>query len=271
MASITVDGRTIAFDDVGAGDPVLWLQGTGESRRAWGFQIAEFSQRYRCVAIDHRDVGESSYVTGSYSPADLAGDAAAVMDHLGLAPSHVVGYSLGGAAAQELAISRPDLVRSLVLLSTWARSDEWFKAQMRNWKAIRERYRDDEAAFLDAFGPWAWSPATYATPGLVDGLHAAMMAEEPQQRPDGWMRQCDADMAHDAAGRLGSVSIPVLVVVGEDDICTPPRYARELCALLPNAELHTIPNAGHGAYGERPPAFIEAVAGFLAKHEGLTA
>jgi 3-oxoadipate enol-lactonase len=265
MASITVDGRTIAYDDVGSGDPVVWLQGTGESRQAWIVQMNEFSVSYRCVAIDNRDVGESSYVDEPYAPADLAVDAAAVMDHLGLGPSHVVGYSLGGATAQELAIARPDLVRSLVLLSTWARSDGWFKAQMRNWQGIRERYRDDEPAFLDAFGVFAWSPATYATPHLVEGLHKAMLSG-PAQRPDGWMRQCEADAAHDAADRLGAVTVPALVIVGEDDICTPPRYARELCALLPNAELLTIPDAGHGAYAEKPAIFNEAVATFLAKH-----
>lgn len=264
MASITVDGRAIAFDDAGSGEPVVWLQGTGESRQGWIVQMNEFPAGNRCVAIDHRDVGESSYVSEPYTPADLAADAAALMDHLSLGPSHIVGYSLGGAVAQELAISRPDLVRSLVLLSSWARSDGWFKAQMRSWQAIRQRYWDDEPAFLDALGVFLWSPATYATPGLVDGFHTAMVSEDPRQRPDGWMRQCDADIAHDAADGLGTVTVPTLVIVGDDDICTPPRYARELCALLPNAELLEIPDAGHGAFAESPAVFNQAVAAFLA-------
>lgn len=265
MAAIEVEGRAIAFDDVGTGDPIVWLQGTGESRRAWDDQIAELSKTYRCVAVDHRDVGESSYVEDPYTPADLASDAAAVVDHLALGASHIVGYSLGGAAAQELAIARPDLVRSLVLLSTWARSDEWFKAQMRNWQAIRRRYRDDEATFLEVLGPWLWSPQTYATPGAVDRFHAAMMADDPQQRPDGWMRQCEADIAHDAGDRLAGVTARALVIVGNDDICTPPRFSHELCDLLPNAELVGIPDAGHGAYLERPQIFVDAVRSFLAK------
>ena len=266
MASITVDGRTIAYDDVGSGDPVVWIQGTGESKKAWLPQTKVFSKTYRCIATDHRDVGESSYVDEPYSPKDLASDVAAVMDHLSAGPAHVVGYSLGGATAQELAIARPDLVRSLVLLSTWARSDEWFKGEMRSWQALRRAYIDDEAAFLDALGPWLWSPATYAVPGRVERLHALMMAEEPAQRPDGWIRQCDADIAHDAAARLGSVVVPALVIVGRDDICTPPRFARELCELLPDAELLEIPDGGHGVFTEQAAIFNEAVAAFLAKH-----
>lgn len=265
MPTVRVEDRDIAYGESGTGDPILWLQGTGESRQAWIAQTLEFSERYRCIATDHRDVGESSYVDEPYTPKDLASDAAAVMDDLGAGPAHIVGFSLGGAVAQELAIARPDLVRSLVLLSTWASTDGWFAAQMRNWQSIRRLHWDDERAFLDALGPWLWAPATYAVPGMVDAFHTLLEAEDPPQRPDGWIRQCDADLAHDAASRLDGVAVPVLVIVGEDDICTPPRYARELCRLLPSAELITIPDAAHGVAGEKPHELNTAIARFLQK------
>jgi 3-oxoadipate enol-lactonase len=266
VSTLEVDGRRIAYEEWGDGEPIVWLQGTGESRQGWAGQIPELSETFRCIATDHRDVGESSYVDAPYTPANLAVDAAAVMDHIGVGAAHIVGFSLGGATAQELALARPDLVRSLVLLSTWARTDGWFEAQMRNWQAIRRAHWDDERGFLDALGPWLWSPATYAISGLVDGLHTLMAAEDPAQRPDGWIRQCDADVAHDAAARLGSLDVPALVIVGEDDLCTPPRYARELCSLLSSAELVTIPDAGHGAVAEKAAVVNPAIAGFFAKH-----
>ncbi len=265
MPTVKVDDRVIGYDDLGAGDPIVWLQGTGESRQAWIGQTAEFSENYRCITTDHRDVGESSYVEEPYTPKDLARDAAAVMDAVGTGPAHIVGFSLGGATAQELALARPDLVRSLVLQSTWASTDAWFIAQMRNWQSIRREHWDDEPAFLTALGPWLWSPATYAIDGMVDGLHALLLAEDPQQRPDGWIRQCEADIAHDAASRLGAITAPVLVVVGEDDLCTPPRYSRQLISLLPSAELVTIPDAGHGVAGEKPHELNAAIARFLEK------
>jgi len=266
VPEVPVDDRVIAYDEFGSGDPVIWLQGTGESRHGWAAQMSDFPARWRCVVTDHRDVGESSYVPEAYTPADLAGDAAAVMEALGTGPAHLIGYSLGGAAAQELALARPDLVRSLVLVSTWARTDGWFASQMRNWQSIRRAHWDDEAGFLDALGPWLWSPATYAMTGRVDAFHRLMAAEEPLQRPDGWIRQCDADIAHDAASRLRAIDVPVLVIVGEDDICTPPRYARELCALLPAADLVTIADAGHGALAEKPAEVNKAIATFLDAH-----
>lgn len=266
MATIDIDGRVIAFEEWGDGDPILLLQGTGESRQGWAGQIPTLAESYRCIATDHRDVGESSYVEDSYTPADLAADAIAVIESVDLGPAHIVGYSLGGAAAQELALARPDLVRSLVLLSTWAASDPWFVAQMRNWQTIRRAHWDDERAFLDALGPWLWSPATYAIPGLVDGLHTLLEHEDPPQRPEGWIRQCDADIAHDAAPRLGDVTASALVIVGEDDICTPPRYSHELCALLPSAELVAIPDAAHGGVGEKPGEVSAAIEDFVSKH-----
>jgi 3-oxoadipate enol-lactonase len=266
MPSVEVDGRTIAYEAQGSGDPVVLVHGTGQSRQGWVAQVTALAERYRCIATDHRDVGESSYDEAPYAPADLAADVAAVLDRLGTGPAHLVGYSLGGAVVQELALLRPDLVRSLVLVATWARSDPWFQATMRSWQSLRRAHWEDDRAFLDALGPWLWSPVTYATPGLVDGLHTLIAAQDPAQRPDGWIRQCEADIAHDAAARLGRLRVPALVVCGADDITTPLRYARELAGLLPEAELVVVEGAGHGVIGERPAEVNALLERFLAAH-----
>lgn len=265
MLSLRIDGRTIAVRERGSGDPVLLLNGTGESGATWAEQIDVLSGRFRCVAIDNRDTGGSSCVDRPYAPADLAGDAAGVIEALDLGPSHVIGYSLGGAVAQELALARPDLVRSLTLVSTWAASDPWFVAQMRGWQAIRRAHWEDEAGFLDALAPWLFAPQTFAEPGAVDRIYAWAAAMETPQRPEGWIRQCEADIVHDAAGRLGEVRAPALVIVGEEDICTPPRYARALRDLLPSAELLVIPGAAHAAVFEQADAVGRAIGSFLTR------
>jgi pimeloyl-ACP methyl ester carboxylesterase len=266
MPKVRVGSLDLGYEETGSGDPVLLVNGTGESGQTWLAQVAALAVRYRCVAIDNRDTGQSSYVNEPYTPREMAEDLAGLIDGLGLGPTHVVGYSLGGAAAQELAIGRPELVRSLVLLSTWARSDEWFKAEMRNWAALRTLYWDDEAAFLDALLPWIFSPASYATPGLIEGYVTLGQMREPLQRPEGFMRQLDADMAHDAEDRLGRVRAPTLIIVGEDDLCTPPRYARGLAELIPGSALVTVPSAAHGALWERPDDVNGAILGFLGMH-----
>lgn len=266
MPAVKVGGLWLAYREHGDGDPVLLINGTGESGRTWEATMRALGHRRRCVAYDARDTGDSTYVDATYTPRDLAGDAAGVIEALGLGPCHVVGFSLGGATAQELAIARPELVRSLVLLNTWARSDGWFGAQMRNWQSVRRYHRDDDRAFLQALEAWLLSPATMADPGARARVHR-IWADDVEQAPDGWIRQCEADIAHDAAGRLGQVRAPALVIVGEDDACTPPRYARELCALLPEASLREIPAAGHCAVFERPDEVHAAIADFLSAVE----
>jgi pimeloyl-ACP methyl ester carboxylesterase len=266
MPSVSVRGLDIAYEDLGAGDPVVFIPPTGAAGTVWLAQTMELSERYRCIVADNRDCGRSSYVEAPYMPADLGADIAGLMDALGVGAAHVVGYSLGGAAAQELAIARLDLVRSLVLVSTWAASDEWFKAQMRCWQALRCAHWDDDEAFWRAWFPWVLSPRTYGTPGMVEGLIAFATAQEPRQRADGFLRQCEADIVHDASEGLPGVDAPAIVIVGEEDICTPPRYAGELCDLLPQAELVVIPELAHAALLEGPAPVNAAISEFLAKH-----
>jgi 3-oxoadipate enol-lactonase len=262
LLTVSVGDLRIAYQESGSGNGVLFLNGTGESGATWESQMHALQDGYRCIAIDARDTGESSYIEQPYTPRDLALDAAGAIEELQLQPCHVVGFSLGGAAAQELAIARPELVRSLVLLSTWARTDGWFAAQMRNWQGIRRAHWDDDVAFLQALEAWMFSSATFADDHLRGSIYA-MWAAETRQLPEGWIRQTEADIAHDALDRLGSVRVPALVMVGEDDICTPPRYARELAGVLPSAELVTIPNAGHCAVFEQPDVVARAIRGFL--------
>jgi len=264
VLTVRVGDLDIAYREAGSGDPVLLVNGTGESGATWAGLMGRLQDRWRCVAYDARDTGGSSHAGSAYSPGDLAVDAAGVIEGLGLGTCHVIGYSLGGATAQELALARPDLVRSLVLLSTWARSDAWFVAQMRNWQVIRRAHADDEDAFLRALEPWILSPATFDNPPLLAEVRAMWDADLPDQPFEGWIRQCEADIAHDAADRLGPVGAPALVLVGDDDICTPLRYAEELVDLLPDARLVTMPDAGHCAVFERPVAVADAVAAFLA-------
>lgn len=263
MPIARVHGLDLAYEERGTGDPVVLIPPTGADRTAYVAQAGALEERYRCVLLDNRDSGRSAYVDDPYTPRDLAADAAGVMDHLGIELAHVVGYSLGGAAAMELAIARPDLVRSLVLVSTWPASDPLFVATMRNWQAIRRAAGNDQDAFYRALSPWLFSAATFALPGYVDGFVAISSTLENAQRPDGFLRQCEADVAHDAAGRLGRVRAPAIVLVGDQDVTTPPRFARALCDLIPESELATIPETGHAALWERPDVVNDAILGFL--------
>ncbi|MBI4728107.1 MAG: alpha/beta hydrolase [Acidobacteria bacterium] len=271
MPEVKVRALEIHYEETGSGDPVVLVNGTGESGATWIGQTMDLGERYRCVTPDNRDVGRSSYVSDPYAPADMAADIAGLIERLDLGPSHVIGYSLGGAVVQELAVARPDLVRSLVLLSTWPASDGWFRAEMESWRELARRFSStdgsrwaDEEGFLRALFPRVFAPGTYETPGLIDGFLTFALAEEPAQRPEGFIRQCAADIAHDAGARLAGVRAPSLVIVGDQDICTPPRYSRALAELIPGARSVVIPDAAHCALFERPDLVNAAIMEFLA-------
>lgn len=217
---------------------------------------------FAAITYDARDTGSSSRSADPYTPKDLATDASRLLEALGVEACHVLGFSLGGATAMELAITIPERIRSLVLLSTWAKSDRYFHDQMRNWQAIRRATVGEERAFLQALNPWMFSSKTLEDGERLRAIGAGWM-EEPLQEPEAFIRQTEADIAHDVADRLPEIHAPSLVIVGEDDICTPPRYSIELVEGLSDARLVMIPSAGHCAIYERPDEVHEAVIDFL--------
>ncbi len=120
---VKVDGRRLAYNEVGPSAPkgtILLLTGLAAKRYGWYHQLDEFGRYYRTIALDHRDISDSDEVTEAYTVADMADDGAAAMRALGVQRTHVIGISLGGFVALELALRHPELVDKLVLVSTSA-------------------------------------------------------------------------------------------------------------------------------------------------------
>src|SRR5579871_1321881 len=122
-----VNGLDLHYAQAGEGEDVLLLCGWGDDIGAWDAQVGPFSERYRVTVVDNRGAGQSSLPEGEFTVRDLAADAAALCDAIGVGPAHVMGFSMGGAITQELAIARPDLTRSLVIVGSWAFSDRMFQ------------------------------------------------------------------------------------------------------------------------------------------------
>ena len=237
----------------GRGDDVVLLCGLGDAHDAWEAQIGAFSARFRVTAIDNRGVGQSSLPDGAFGIGDLARDAAGVLDRLGIERAHVAGFSMGGAIAQELALARPDLVRSLVLNGTWCRTDAFLRAALRSicWQAT---IADDERRFLESFLCWVYSPAVFAD-GRIEAFIAAGLDHPHPQDGEAFLRTAAACLAHDTRDRLGAISVPTLIVVGADDILCPPRHAHELAAGIAGSQLIELPGQAHQPFQEDPEAF----------------
>ncbi len=246
------------------GEPLLFLNGLSGDHLYWGGQLRYFSKRFRCLAVDNRDVGQSSYADASYTGRDLANDVAEFLERLEAKPAHVVGLSMGGMIAQQLALSRPELIKSLVLVNTLARADDWFKGTINAFGLIR-RQVGTTTGFFAAILSWWVSHRFLEESERTSWLLWLMQQNPHDQRLEGFLRQLEVLAGHDVFDRLSEIRCPTLIVAGEDDCVSPARYSRQMKERLPHAELVVLPGVGHATPIENPGLFNDLLKGFLSR------
>jgi 3-oxoadipate enol-lactonase len=261
----TSSGTTIYYEEHGEGEPLLCVMGLSADTLAWALQVPAFSERHRTVIFDNRDVGRSSMADGPYEVADMARDALDLADALGLETFHLLGVSMGGAIAQEMALAAPERIRTLTLTVTFARSGAWGQVLSKAWGARvldspRERHVD-ELLLLNL------SEEMFENPEAVEFARSLMLQNPNPQAPEAFARQLDASSRHDTLDRLPSLSMPTHVIGGERDILVPVWKSKEIAGLIPGAKLTVIERAPHGLTMERAQEFNELVLGFIAEHE----
>jgi pimeloyl-ACP methyl ester carboxylesterase len=246
----------------GHGPEVLLIAGLGDPAEAWTAQLDGLADRWRLTAFDNRGVGRSPLPPEGepFDVAAMADDAASVLRTLDIPAAHVMGFSGGSAVAQELALRHPEVVRSLVLVGTWARMDAYGRAMTGTWRWLLDAAPGDRAA-LEAFYLWVYTPRAHAD-GTVERLIDEALAFPHPQSPDAFRRQLDAFLTHDTADRLHLITAPTLVVAGEIDIAAPPRLGRRVAEGIPGAEWLVWPGAAHQPFQETPDEFNRLVDDF---------
>ncbi|MEM7244323.1 MAG: alpha/beta fold hydrolase [Acidobacteriota bacterium] len=262
------DGARLAWTEAGSGEPLLLIMGTGADHGFWGPQVEGLSDRWRVITYDSRGTGASGDFARpeDCTPATLAADAAALLDHLGCGPAHVHGLSLGSCVAQELALARPELVRSLGLHGTWDRSDEWFLHMVESMELALNN--GGLSTFIRSATMWILSPDFHEhQTELLHAVEKGYVENPMPTRVEGVLAHCHADRVHDATERLGSIAVPTLVTAGERDIQVPPRYGERVAAEIPGSTYHlfTGPTASHCACFEMAPEWNRVIGDFLAK------
>ena len=263
---VIVDGRKMAYDEVSPPNPrgvILLLTGLGSKRLGWFKQLEVFGKEYRTIALDHRDTGDSDLATGPYATVDQAEDAAAVLQALGIARAAVVGISMGGFIAQELALRHPDLVAKLVLVSTSAGGAGFAPPEPDVAARLTQPRTGDLGELARATYTRIMGPG-FAASHPEDIERIATIARYRPQSNEAYMRQLQAGWGRDATGRLGELRMPVLVIHGTADPLVPVQNGRYLAEHIPGARLIEYPGTGHIPIIERADDFNRAVLDFLA-------
>ncbi|MGH7311076.1 MAG: alpha/beta fold hydrolase [Candidatus Rokuibacteriota bacterium] len=265
MPKVRVGDIEMFYVEAGAGEPLVLIIGLSGDHMSWGFQIGALAERYRVVAFDNRGAGQTDAPDIPYTTPMMAEDTRGLMDALGIERARVVGVSMGGMTAQELALQHPDRVRALHLGCTMARPDAYLSALSASWRELRTQMGREFA--LRAIGPWLFAPATYnERPEFVEMIFQTGLANPHPQSVTGYLRQSEAVMAHDTLERLAAIRCPTLVSVGEADILLPPRFSQQLAARIPGARLELVPGGGHVYFWEYPDLFNALCLDFFSRH-----
>jgi 3-oxoadipate enol-lactonase len=258
---ITLVGDTeIAFDDIGSGLPVVFLHAFPLNRTMWDPQVTALVGECRCIPIDLRGFGDSS-ACPPYSVDQFADDVIAVLDTLQIQRAVIVGLSLGGYIAFALWRRHRERVRALVLADTRALADTTDAvARRRSLIELAETQGNTAVANVQIAG-LVGKTTRDKRPDIYDAVHR-MIA---QASVEGVVGALEALIARpDSTQTLSTIDVPTLIIVGSEDVVTPPRDARALHAAIPGSRLEVLQQAGHLSNLERPAAFNTVVTEFLA-------
>ncbi|WP_299353282.1 alpha/beta fold hydrolase [uncultured Shimia sp.] len=264
MPHIQVNGTNMHYTDTGQGaETLVFSHGLLWSGEMFEAQVAAFRDRYRCITFDHRGQGQSEVTADGYDMDTLTEDAAALIEALDVGPCHFAGLSMGGFVGMRLAIRRPDLLKSLMLLETSA--DPEPQENHGKYKSLNFVAR--------WIGLWAVAekvmPIMFGQTFLTDPARTkqrarwkkAMIGNHRIGITRAVMGVVNRQPIYD---QLDQINKPTLIVVGDEDVATVPAKSERMKAAIPGAHMVMIPRAGHSSTIEEPEAVNAAIETFLA-------
>ena len=265
MATVKANGIEIYYEVHGAGEPLLLIMGLGANASNWEMQIDDFAREYQVIAFDNRGAGRSEKPMEPYSIHQMAEDAAALMEELGIHSAHVFGMSMGGMIAQELALRHGDRVRALVLGATMAGGPGATlpdAAMMQQWLALAQL---PPAQAIERGLTFLYSEE-YAAVHRDRLVQGALARWELMAPPHALQKQVMAVIAFNTHGRLQDIHHPTLVLHGTNDKIIPFPNSDVLASNIPGARRVAYPGMGHGFLMERAEDVNREVLDFLRPH-----
>ena len=259
MPSIDARGTELHYLRTGEGEPLLLIQGMSATHLAWGRPfLDELERSFDTIVFDNRGMGLSGRAELPFTIADLAADTAALLDALELESTHVVGISMGGMIAQELALAHPDRVRTLTIGASYCGGPEATLMAPEDLQMLGAAYASGEPEqVFRAMWEINLSPDFRADDSRFAAfteMGSALPAPQPVV-----LQQMRACAAHDTHERLGRISLPTLVIHGDTDRLLGYSNGRQIAAAIPGARLATLEGVGHMFWWEQPRRSAELI------------
>ncbi len=261
MPRMVVNGIDVYYETSGHGEPLVFIHGLGSSTRDWAPQVAEFCTKYNVITEDLRGHGQSDKPPGPYSIPMFASDTAGLLGELGTTPAHVVGISLGGAVALQLALDAPALVRSLTVVNSGPSlggTPEQQKAE------IDRRVNIVQQMGMRAMGQ-ALAPNLFPKPEH-ESLRRDFIENWASNDPQAYIEATRSMLGWDVTSQIPGIRCPALILTADQDY-TPVAAKEAYARTMPNARVKVIPNTHHAIPMEAPEAFNVALMQFLAENE----
>jgi len=262
MPNVKVKDINLYYEIHGQGEPLVLIMGLRRNAEWWFRQVPDLSKHFKVLAFDNRGAGRTEKPVMDYSIRLFADDTAGLMEALDIKKAHILGISMGGYIAQELAINYPDRVKSLILGCTSAggkravlMSPERLKKFTANEGLIPELIlrKDMDIYFSDRF-------IREHPEKIKEFVSISLRYYQP---PDAFLRQFAACLKHDTVNRLNRVTVPTLITSGDDDPLVPPENSRILKELIPHAKLIFFPGKRHCFFIEEAERFNQKAIDFL--------
>jgi 3-oxoadipate enol-lactonase len=267
--TVRANGQELYFEVHGEGPPLVLIMGIGYDARLWTLaQVPALSRMFQVVIFDNRDAGRSSQAAAGYTIADMADDVVALMDALDITRAHLLGLSMGGMIAQEFALRHQGRLHRLVLSGCGAAPARVAFDPIRTWTWVKANDTSGEV-FAGQQLTWLFSTAFLRNTEAVQQTIRMLTGNPNPVGPEAYNRQAQAYLRYDALDRLADVKAPTLVIVGEQDLLSPPWICREVADRIPGCQFEIIKGDGssHVVPIERPDEFNHLVTNFLVARE----
>ncbi len=253
----------IHYEIVGNGEPLMLVAGLGGAASYWQPNLEAFAKNYRVLLHDHRGTGKSTPSEMEYTVELMADDLLAVMDAAGISKAHLVGHSTGGSIGQVLAAKAPERIASLVLYASWAEIDSQMQMCLETRRRILRAMGEDEyhrATPIFLYPPYYVRDRKSA---IDTEIEAAIKNSPPKSILDA---RVTGIMKFDGLQYLDKISCPVMVLVAEDDILTPPYLSDQMAARLRSPHVVKLSRGAHAVSRVEPALFNKTVLDFLGRH-----